>query len=42
MARPVIQGKESFRASQLTQLTSIALKSWMCQLVTHMENLLKI
>ena len=42
MARAVIQEKESFRAIQLTLLAFIALKSWTCQLVTHVENLLKI
>ena len=42
MARAVIPEKESFRAIQITLLASIALKSWTCQLVTHVENLLKI
>ena len=42
MARAVIQEKESFKATQLTLLAFIALKSWTCQLVTHVENLLKI
>ena len=38
----VIQEKESFKAIQLPLLAFIALKSWTCQLVTHVENLLKI
>ena len=42
MARAVILEKESFRVIQLTMLASIALKSWTCQLVTLVENLLKI
>ena len=42
MARTVIREKESFRAIQLTPLAFIALKSWTYQLVTHLENLLKI
>ena len=42
MARAVTQEKESFRAIQLTLLSFIALKSWACQFVTHVQNLLKI
>ena len=42
MARAVIREKESFRSIQLTLLAFKALKSWTCQLVTHVENLLKI
>ena len=42
MARAVIWGEKSFRAIQLTLLAFRALKSWTCQLVTHVENLLKI
>ena len=42
MASVVIPEKESFRAIQLTLLAFIALKSWACQFVTHVENLLKI
>ena len=42
MARALIQEKESFRAIQLTLLAFIALKSWTCQLVTHLEKMLKI
>ena len=42
MASAVIQKKESFRAIHLKLLAFIALKSWTCQLVTHVENLLKI
>ena len=38
----VIQEKESFKAIQLPLLAFIALKSWTCQLITHVENLLKI
>ena len=42
IARAVIREKESFRVIQLTLLAFIALKSWTCQLVPHVENLLKI
>ena len=42
MARAVIREKENFRAFQLILFTFIALKSWTCQLVTNVENLLKI
>ena len=35
-------GKRKFRAIQLTLLAFIALESWTCQLVTHVENLLMI
>ena len=42
MAMGVIQDKESFRAIQLTLLAFGTPKSWICQLVTHVENLLKI
>ena len=42
MDRAVIRDKKSFRAIQLTLLAFRALKSWICQLVTHVENLLKI
>ena len=42
MARAVIRGGKNFRAIQLTLLAFRALKSWTCQLVTHVENLLKI
>ena len=42
MARAEIRGKESFRAIQLTLLAFRVLKTWTCQLVTHMENLSKI
>ena len=42
MTRAVIRVIESFRVIQLTLLASIALKSWTCQLLTHVENLLKI
>ena len=42
MARVVMLGKASFTATQLTLLAFIALKSWTCQLVAHVENLFKI
>ena len=42
MTRAVIREKENLRAIQLTLLGFIVLKSWTCQLVTHVENLLKI
>ena len=42
MARAVIREKESFRAIQSTLSALLAFKSWTCQLVTHVKNLLKI
>ena len=42
MATAVIREKENLRAIQLTLLAFIVLKSWTCQLVTHVESLLKI
>ena len=42
MARAVIREKESIRAILLTLFAFIALKAWTCQLVRHVENLLKI
>ena len=41
MARGLIREKGSFRAIQLTLLAFIVLKSWICQLVTYVENLSK-
>ena len=40
MAKEIVREKEIFRAIQLTLLAFVALKSWICQLVTHVENLL--
>ena len=41
-ARAVIRKKESCRAIQLTLLAFIPLESWTCQLVTLVENPLKM
>ena len=38
MVRAAIREKERFRTIQITLLAFIALKSWTCQLVTHVEN----
>lgn len=42
MARAVVREKEKVRAILLTLLASVPIKSWTCQLVTYVENLLKI
>ena len=42
IAGALIQEKQNFRAIRLTLITFVALKSWKCQLVTRVKNLLKI